>query len=69
MILGGGRREFRPTNKNDEDGKPGKRTDGVDLIQKWETDKKDRKVNYKYVWNKEELNKLDAKTTEYVFGE
>lgn len=69
MILGGGRREFRPTTIVDEDGKAGKRTDGADLIQTWESDKIANNVTFKYVWNRDQLLSLDPATTEYALGE
>jgi hypothetical protein len=53
----------------DEDGKPGKRTDGLDLIQKWESDKMARNVTSKYVWNREQLLNLEPNIPEYTFGE
>lgn len=35
VVMGGGRREFMRTDETDSDGKPGLRTDGMDLIQRW----------------------------------
>jgi alkaline phosphatase len=67
--MGGGRREFRPTTTVDEDGNRGRRTDGADLIQTWESDKIERNVTFKYVWNRDQLLSLDPATTEYTFGE
>jgi alkaline phosphatase len=69
VILGGGRREFRPTTTADEDGKPGKRTDNLDLIKTWEADKLARNVTFQYVWNRTQLLNLNPATTEYTFGE
>lgn len=69
MILGGGRREFRTNATLDEDGNRGKRTDGLNLIQNWESDKQPLNVNYNYVSNREELLNLDPKTAEYTLGE
>ena len=69
MILGGGRREFLPTTTVDEDGNMGKRTDGADLIQTWQSDKAARNVTFKYVWNRDQLLSLDPATTEYALGE
>jgi Alkaline phosphatase len=69
VILGGGRKEFRPTATLDEDGSRGSRTDGVDLIKSWESDKITRNVTYKYVSNRDQLINLDTETTEFVFGE
>jgi hypothetical protein len=61
--------EFRPNTTVDEDGNQGKRTDGADLIQSWQSDKTARNVTFKYVWNREQLLSLDPATTEYTFGE
>lgn len=35
VILGGGRKNFIPTTKQDVDGEYGLRTDGKDLIEEW----------------------------------
>jgi alkaline phosphatase len=67
--LGGGRKEFRPTDTLDEDGKYGSRTDDVDLIQNWESEKAARNVTFKYVWNRDQLINLDPDTTEFTLGE
>jgi len=68
VILGGGRNEFRPNTTVDEDGNRGRRNDGADLIQSWESDKIARNVTFKYVWNRDQLLSLDPSTTEYAFG-
>lgn len=68
VILGGGRKEFRPTDTLDEDGKYGSRTDDVDLIQNWESEKAARNVTFKYVWNRDQLINLDPDTTEFTLG-
>jgi alkaline phosphatase len=67
--MGGGRNEFRPNTTIDEDGNRGRRNDGLDLIQSWESDKIARNVTFKYVWNRDQLLSLDPATTEYAFGE
>lgn len=69
VILGGGRRQFRPRNALDEEGVPGSRTDNADLIASWERDKKNRGVSYKYVWNKAQLARVDVNKTEFLLGE
>lgn len=69
MILGGGRKEFIPKNVTDEDGKSGARTDGVNLITKWKSDKSSRGSSYKYVWNREQLLNINPRKTEFVLGE
>jgi alkaline phosphatase len=69
VILGGGRRQFRSKNAVDEEGAAGSRTDNADLIASWQTDKRKRGVSYKYVWNKEQLARVDVKKTEFLLGE
>lgn len=69
MILGGGRKEFLPKNATDEDGKRGVRTDGVDLIAKWKSDKSRQGSSFKYVWNREQLLSTDPKKIDHVLGE
>ncbi|XP_033611157.1 membrane-bound alkaline phosphatase isoform X2 [Cryptotermes secundus] len=68
VILGGGRKQFRSKNAVDEEGGPGRRTDNVDLIASWETDKKKRGVSYKYLWNKGQLARVDMNKTEFILG-
>jgi alkaline phosphatase len=68
VILGGGRREFLPTNSTDEDGKRGARTDGLDLIAKWKSDKTSRRARSQYVWNREQLLSINPKE-DFVLGE
>jgi alkaline phosphatase len=69
VILGGGRKQFLSKNTVDEEGVPGSRTDNADLIASWENDKKKRAVGYKYVWNREQLARVDSKETEFLLGE
>jgi alkaline phosphatase len=69
VILGGGRKEFRPKSVTDEDGAPGSRTDGVDLIENWKIDKSNRNVSFKYMWSRDQLLSTDPATADYVLGE
>lgn len=68
VILGGGRKQFRSKNMIDEEGNTGSRTDDVDLIESWQSDKKSRNASYKYVWDKKQLLSIDPSTTEYILG-
>jgi len=68
VILGGGRREFRNTTDFDEEGNRGSRSDGLDLIQSWQSDKQARNVTYSYVWNRDQLLNINYNATEYTFG-
>ncbi|XP_034835005.2 membrane-bound alkaline phosphatase-like [Maniola hyperantus] len=68
VILGGGRREFLPNDVVDEEGAPGRRQDGRNLIQEWQLDKIDRNVTHQYVWNRDQLRTVDADLPEYLLG-
>ncbi|XP_063705999.1 membrane-bound alkaline phosphatase-like [Culicoides brevitarsis] len=65
VIMGGGRRNFRSKNHIDEEGDEGKRNDDVDLVSEWLESKKNQG---KYVWNREELLKVDTKNVSYLLG-
>ena len=52
VIFGGGRRHFLPTSASDDEGLPGRRTDGRDLRNEL------RQRGYRYVWNKQGLDGL-----------
>ncbi|XP_013183850.2 membrane-bound alkaline phosphatase [Amyelois transitella] len=68
VILGGGRREFIPESMIDEEGTPGRRTDGRNLINDWQQDKIDRKLSHAYVWNAEQLRSQFESPPEYLLG-
>lgn len=53
VVLGGGRGMFLPSNVTDEEGAPGSRSDGENLIESWLTSKTN--ATAKYVWNKADL--------------
>lgn len=67
VILGGGRRNFRPTDVTDEEGSRGYRTDGKDLIEEWAAVHKDMGVA-SYVWNREGLLGTNLEKTDYLLG-
>jgi alkaline phosphatase len=52
VIFGGGRRHFLPTSGSDDEGLPGRRTDGRDLRNELQ------QLGYRYVWNRQGLNSL-----------
>lgn len=54
--MGGGRQEFLPTWEKDNDGRAGKRTDGIDLIKHWQH--KHHKHSAHYVQTKDELENV-----------
>ncbi len=64
VVLGGGRRTFLPKGKEwlDEEGASGGRTDGRDLRADF------RRAGYAYVWNREELLRLDVSRTDRLLG-
>ncbi|CAK1555474.1 unnamed protein product [Leptosia nina] len=68
VILGGGRREFLPSNTFDEEGTQGHRLDGRNLIEEWQIDKIARNVSYRYVWNREQLLNTNDDLPEYLLG-
>lgn len=51
--MGGGRREFLPETEQDIEGEPGRRTDGINLINDWKH--LHRRHKAKYVQTKSEL--------------
>lgn len=67
VILGGGRREFINITVFDEEGLPGKRSDGRNLIHEWKDDRS-KKGNARYIWNKSQLDAIDIEKTDYLFG-
>ncbi|XP_023951752.2 membrane-bound alkaline phosphatase-like [Bicyclus anynana] len=68
VILGGGRRMFLNDTLVDEEGTPGERADGRNLIEEWQADKARRNVSYQYAWNREQLLHANATLPEYLLG-
>ncbi|XP_059178927.1 alkaline phosphatase, tissue-nonspecific isozyme-like, partial [Physella acuta] len=71
VLLGGGRRYFLDNETADPvTGKIDQyqRRDGLNLIEEWKQDKILRNESHSYVWNREQLNSVDAKTTNYLLG-
>ncbi|XP_071478059.1 alkaline phosphatase-like [Diadema antillarum] len=68
VILGGGRRVFLPTSEPDPeygpDGVTGRRTDGKDLTEVWQSGKE----SAIYVWNKTAFNDVDPSSTDFLLG-
>lgn len=65
VIFGGGRKNFVPTDFTDEDGKPGVRTDGKNLIKEWEESKNGNAV---YISTNTELGELNTTNIDYLLG-
>lgn len=64
VVMGGGRRHFIPNTFTDEEGKTGKRTDGMNLIDSW-------KAKYavgSYVYDQAGFDALSADSTTKVLG-
>lgn len=59
VILGGGLAYFKDKQRGG-----GKRNDGLDLVDQWKKDKKNRK----FVGSREELLAIDTNKTEYLLG-
>ncbi|KAI8439710.1 hypothetical protein MSG28_013404 [Choristoneura fumiferana] len=68
VILGGGRREFRPNTTIDEEGASGRRLDGRDLIEEWRARRAAAGVSHAYVWNRTELLRAAEDPPEYLLG-
>ncbi|XP_064090180.1 alkaline phosphatase-like [Macrobrachium nipponense] len=69
VVLGGGRRSFRPKEEPDvEDGSAGYREDGRNLINAWLEEKEKMGASAAYAWNKEDLMAIDLQNTDYVMG-
>lgn len=67
VIMGGGRREFRDTSIKDEEGSPGFRNDGKNLVDDWLASHK-QKGQASFVFDKKGLNNVDLNKTDYLLG-
>ncbi|XP_034835001.1 membrane-bound alkaline phosphatase-like [Maniola hyperantus] len=68
VILGGGRREFLPTSAVDQEGTPGRREDGRDLIAEWRSSKRARNASCAYAWHRDQLLQANASLPDYLLG-
>lgn len=69
VILGGGRRNFLPNNEAvSKTNDMGRREDGRNLIDEWQSDKKARELAYEYVSRKEDFDRVDPTKTDYLLG-
>ncbi|XP_071446195.1 membrane-bound alkaline phosphatase-like [Hetaerina americana] len=68
VIMGGGRRNLLPKDARDAEGRRGRRLDGRNLIAEWLKEKSHRGQRSVYVWNRDQLKGVDAKTTDYLLG-
>ncbi|XP_064457434.1 alkaline phosphatase-like [Ornithodoros turicata] len=67
VILGGGRRNFINSTEKDEEGLPGIRKDGKNLIDEWKKSKTG-KGNHTYIWNRKQLLSVNPLKTDYLLG-
>ena len=67
VVLGGGRKNFINATETDEEGRPGTRTDGRNLINEWMTER-NQKAKAKFIWHKQQLNEIDFDKTDYLMG-
>lgn len=69
--MGGGRRHWLPKVARDPEqvSDEGRRLDGRNLIEEWLRDKKKRNLKGEYVWNKQQMDSIDPRRTDYLLGE
>lgn len=66
VIMGGGRKNFLNSTVIDEDGNPGARHDGADLIKDWLKGHPRRSSSY--VSNRNDLLSTNGRSTDYLLG-
>lgn len=64
VALGGGRRNFIPSDMTDGEDKSGRREDGLDLTKSWT----DNLSNSAYVWDKAGFDAVDVASTDHLLG-
>ncbi|WP_028772635.1 alkaline phosphatase [Shewanella waksmanii] len=64
VALGGGRRNFIPSDVTDGENQSGRRDDGIDLTQAWV----ENFDNAAYVWNKTDFDAIDVDSTDHLLG-
>lgn len=64
VVMGGGRRHFIPNTLTDEEGKSGKRTDGINLIDSWKT----KYAAGNYIYDKAGFDALNTDSSTKVLG-
>lgn len=65
VIFGGGWRHFLPTTMKDRDGFPGRRADGVDLLEEW---RQTHNTTGIYVDTKKKMMAVDGRHRTHVLG-
>lgn len=68
--MGGGRRHWLPKVARDPEltAEEGRRLDGRNLIDDWIREKRRRGLKAEYVWNKQQLDKIDPKRVDHLIG-
>src|SRR5262245_33658862 len=66
VAFGGGRAKFLPNSVTDPEfpNRKGERLDGRDLTLEWVK----KRPNSSFIWNKQQLDAIDPKTTKHVLG-
>ena len=66
VVLGGGRSQFMPKDRNDPEypSQQGKRRDGRDLTEEWRI----KNQNADYVWNKAQFDAVDSERIDHLLG-
>lgn len=62
VVFGGGRREFLPSNVVDPEGKKGNRKDGLNLIEKWQSQHPDGQ----YIYDQKGFDSLPNNAKKYL---
>ncbi|MFA0791320.1 alkaline phosphatase [Microbulbifer echini] len=68
LVMGGGRRNFLPSDQKDLEDKDGKRTDGRNLIEEWKERYSDGVTTSVYVEDKTAFDQLDVANTDKLLG-
>uniref|UniRef100_A0A1B6DLR4 Alkaline phosphatase n=1 Tax=Clastoptera arizonana TaxID=38151 RepID=A0A1B6DLR4_9HEMI len=68
VILAGGRIKFLPNTTKDYESGYGERLDKMNLIEEWQTQKKNLNASVKFVWNRNDLLNTDITSTDYLMG-
>ncbi|MBB5211615.1 alkaline phosphatase [Microbulbifer hydrolyticus] len=68
VVMGGGRRSFLPQEVTDLEGKAGKRIDGVNLVEAWQSRYQDGVTNALYIEDKNGFDGIDVASTDKLLG-
>lgn len=68
VIMGGGRKMFLDEKISDPEGGNGTRTDGRNLLNEWENYQSFNRRRYRYVWNKNDLQRIEFSDIDRLMG-